>query len=170
MSKEIQAQYPTGANIYAVVLNPGGQAWNGSAFETPTLANWSTYAITLAEQSTTGLYQGDFPILITTAGWYSYLGYLRATGSPLSTDTVIWSDKISWNGSAVSLPFDAVVIEAGINARQALAAILSTNVGKVSGMAANAPVFTGGGNSTTRVSATTDANGNRSAVTLNLPT
>ncbi len=104
MSKELQAQYPTGSAVYAVVLSATGGIWNGSAFETPTLANWTTYAVTLTEQSTTGLYHGNMPALITTAGWYSYIGYLRAGGSPLSTDTAIWSDRIPWSGSAIAVP------------------------------------------------------------------
>ncbi len=117
MAKELQAQYPTGSNIYAIVLNAGGQIWNGSSFETPLLANWTTYAITLTEQSTTGLYQGTMPVLITTAGWYSYLGYLRAGGSAASTDSVIWSDRIPWAGSALAIPGDVGGALATINGK-----------------------------------------------------
>ncbi len=117
MSKELQAQYPTGSVIYAVVLSAGGQAWNGSAFETPLLANWTTYAVTLSEQSTTGLYQGDMPVLITTAGWYSYLAYLRAGGSAASTDTVVWNDKLPWTGTAIAIPGDVGGALAAINSK-----------------------------------------------------
>ncbi len=117
MSKELQAQYPTGSNVYAVVLNATGGIWNGAAFETPTLANWTTYAVTLTEQSTTGLYQGDFPAAIVAAGWYSSLGYLRAGGSAASTDTVIWSDRIPWAGSALAVPGDIGGALAAINSK-----------------------------------------------------
>jgi hypothetical protein len=67
---------------------------------------------------------------------------------------------------------DAITIESGINARQALVPILAAAAGKVGGAVAGSPstvTFTGGNNSTTRITATTDANGNRSAVTLALP-
>ncbi len=111
-------------------------------------------------------------------GWYKVAGNATdtATLGPLllhaSVATADPTDDcfqvVGWDPQQTA--FDQVTIESGINARQALAAILATECGKASGMATNAPVFTGGGNSTTRVSATTDANGNRSAVTLSLPT
>jgi hypothetical protein len=59
-------------------------------------------------------------------------------------------------------------IETGITTREALRGILSVLCGKVSGMDTNAPVFRSAIDSANRVSATTDADGNRSAVTLNL--
>ena len=59
-------------------------------------------------------------------------------------------------------------VETGITTRQALRATLAALAGKVSGMDTNAPVFRAGDDSKDRITATTDANGNRSAVTLNL--
>ncbi len=64
---------------------------------------------------------------------------------------------------------DAVTIETGINLRQAVSLALAALVGKGSGLNANAPVYKGAGTNTTRIAATTDANGNRSAVTLTPP-
>ena len=59
-------------------------------------------------------------------------------------------------------------VETGITTRQALRATLAALAGKVTGMDTNAPVFRAGDDSKDRITATTDANGNRSAVTLNL--
>ena len=64
---------------------------------------------------------------------------------------------------------DAVSIEAGVNARQAVSAILASAVGVLAGAATNTITIQGGNAATTRVTATVDADGNRTAVTLNLP-
>lgn len=66
---------------------------------------------------------------------------------------------------------DSVVVETGINARQALSPILAAAAGATSGAGTSGPfVIKGGNSSTTRVSATVDNSGNRTAVTLTLPT
>lgn len=64
---------------------------------------------------------------------------------------------------------DAVAIEPGINARQALAPILAATAGALSGAGGGTIVVKGGNSSTTRITATTDAAGNRTSVTLALP-
>ena len=64
---------------------------------------------------------------------------------------------------------DAVTIEAGVNARQAVSAILASAVGVLAGAATNTITIQGGNAATTRISATVDADGNRTAVSLNLP-
>lgn len=65
---------------------------------------------------------------------------------------------------------DAVVVETGINFRQAQSMILAGAAGKVSGAGTGTIVIKGANNDTTRITATTDALGNRSALTLSLPT
>ncbi len=64
---------------------------------------------------------------------------------------------------------DAVPIETGINARQALAPILAASAGSISGAGTGSIVITGGGTTLTRITAQTDPSGNRSTVHLNLP-
>jgi hypothetical protein len=60
--------------------------------------------------------------------------------------------------------------EAGINARQALSAVLAALAGVLSGGGTGTVVIrAAGAPGTTRIQATTDNNGNRSVVTLNLP-
>jgi hypothetical protein len=72
------------------------------------------------------------------------------------------------NSVATALLDLANGVETGITTRQALRATLAALAGKVSGMSANAPVFRAGDDSKDRITATTDADGNRSAITLNL--
>lgn len=71
--------------------------------------------------------------------------------------------------SLASGGLDAVVVETGVNARQALSGVLAACAGVVSGAGTGTITIKGGGVATTRVVATTDASGNRSAVTLTLP-
>lgn len=63
---------------------------------------------------------------------------------------------------------DLVLPETGINLRQAISVIGSVCVGKATGVDTGSPTYKGMDNDVTRVSATA-ASGNRSAVTLSLP-
>lgn len=59
-------------------------------------------------------------------------------------------------------------IEAGWTPRQIMRAVSAVLAGKVSGAGANAPVFRDVNDTKARVSATTDADGNRTAVTIDV--
>src|SRR5574343_71367 len=61
---------------------------------------------------------------------------------------------------------DAVVIETGVNARQAMSVVLASAAGVLSGAATTSIAIKGGNVATTRIAATVDSDGNRSAVTL----
>lgn len=69
-----------------------------------------------------------------------------------------------------ALGLDAVVIETGVNARQALSGIFSAAAGVLSGAGTGSITIRGGNVGTTRIVATTDSSGNRSAMALTLPT
>lgn len=72
--------------------------------------------------------------------------------------------------SLAAAGLDSIVIETGVNARQAVSAIAAACAGVASGLATTTAVYRAAANSgTTRITATVDADGNRSAVTLNLP-
>ena len=72
--------------------------------------------------------------------------------------------------SLAAAGLDSIVVETGVNGRQALSAIASACAGVASGLATTTAVYRAAANSgTTRITATVDADGNRSAVTLNLP-
>lgn len=115
---------------------------------------------------------------------------IGSTGSGLSSlapaatalSTVQWTntraaflDNLS--GGAVALAsgvvlasagLDAVVVEIGLNARQALSIIASAAGGTSTGALTGHPVYAGAGVATTRITATASG-GDRSAVTLNIP-
>jgi hypothetical protein len=64
---------------------------------------------------------------------------------------------------------DAVQVENGVNARQALSPILAASVGVLLGAGTGTIVIKGGNVALTRITASTDNAGNRTAVTLSLP-
>lgn len=65
---------------------------------------------------------------------------------------------------------DLVVVETGVNLRQAMSPVLAASAGVLSGADTGTIVIKGGNVATTRITATTDRYGNRSAVTLAIPT
>jgi hypothetical protein len=71
--------------------------------------------------------------------------------------------------SLAAAGLDAIVVETGLNARQALAVNAAALAGVLSGAATTTVTVKGAGVATTRITATVDADGNRSAVTLALP-
>jgi hypothetical protein len=81
------------------------------------------------------------------------------------------STRSTYAGGAVALSssgLDAVMIEIGLNARQALSIMAAESAGTVTGMDTGSPVFKGAGVATTRITATA-ASGNRTLVTLSPP-
>jgi len=108
MAKELTTQFTSGQTIYAAVLNTAGQIWRADThvFETPTAANWTKYAIALTEQSTTGIYEGDFPTAIVTAGTYPVLFRQQSAGSPASTDSAngMLGGTLYWSGTGELSP------------------------------------------------------------------
>jgi hypothetical protein len=78
---------------------------------------------------------------------------------------------IDHNGQTNLSPsgFDSIVVEAGINARQALSPILAASAGVVLGAGTGTVILKGGNSSITRITAATDNAGNRTSVTLVLP-
>lgn len=93
MAGELQAQFPTGSTLYAVLLSAAGAVWNGSAFDaTPTTGEWTTYAVTMAEDATSGCYRGDLPGG-AGSGRFLYRVYKRVGGSAASTDPVVWTGE-----------------------------------------------------------------------------
>jgi hypothetical protein len=77
-------------------------------------------------------------------------------------------DKSGYVLAAAGL--DAIQVESGVNARQALSPILAASAGVLLGAGTGTIVIKGGNVAVTRVTATTDNAGNRTAVTLSLPT
>lgn len=64
---------------------------------------------------------------------------------------------------------DRIALESGVNARQGLAVMAAASAGVVSGADGTTIVIKGANTTTTRITGTVDEDGNRTAVTLNLP-
>lgn len=101
MAAIIEVISQTAQTLYATLHNSSGQVWNtsGQAFENFNSAHWSLYATSLTEQSPTGYYSAAFPSQIL-GGKYTEVFYQQATGAPLTTDPVIGSGSIYWNGTS----------------------------------------------------------------------
>ncbi len=78
---------------------------------------------------------------------------------------------INANGQVALAPsgLDAIPIENGVNARQALTPILAASAGVLLGAGTGTVIIKGGNTPVTRITATTDNAGNRTAVTLSIP-
>jgi hypothetical protein len=77
------------------------------------------------------------------------------------------SDKTGYTLASAGL--DTIVVETGVNARQALSPILAACAGVLAGAPAGPITIKGGNVTTTRITADVDGSGNRTGVTLNLP-
>ena len=92
-------------------------------------------------------------------------GAVQSVTSPVTVGTN--QDKTGYALAGSGL--DAVLVEPGVNARQALAPILAATAGVISGAGSGQITIKGGSTTTTRILANTDAMGNRTSVILTLP-
>lgn len=85
-------------------------------------------------------------------------------------DLILDSAAVKTGYSLSSSGLDSIVIETGVNARQAISVIASAAVGVLAGAATTTVTIAAAENSgTNRITATVDADGNRDSVTLSLP-
>lgn len=88
------------------------------------------------------------------------------------TDPPEWQDlfvniqTVAYNFDSLPTAIWTVVQEGTYTAQAYMRLFASALLGKVSGMQANSPIFRDTGDTTNRISATTDVYGNRSSVTL----
>jgi hypothetical protein len=101
---------------------------------------------------------------VSTRSTYAGGAVASVTG-PVTVGTI--NDKSGYTLASSGL--DAIQVESGVNARQALSPILAASAGIVAGAGTGVVVIKGGNSSSTRITATTDNAGNRSSVTLTLP-
>jgi hypothetical protein len=137
--------------------DPGGVAQTGDAFARIGAAG---AGLTALGDARLAHLDADVSSRSTYAG-----GAVASVTAPVTVGTV--SDKTGYSLAAAGL--DAVMVEAGVNARQALSPILAAAAGVLSGAGSGTIIIKGGNVATTRITASTDASGNRSSVTLNLP-
>lgn len=178
MAGELLTTFDSGTMLYAVVFDATGAVFNvaTSALEAINAANWTQYAVPLSEQSGAGIYRGDFPVGITTGGLFRAVVYQQSGGSPAVGDRDVATGIIHWNG-AVEIGFvnagDAYEPEPGLGVRQVLSLLLAATTGRTSGFqgiqAVSGATFKAPDGVTARVVADTDANGNRTTITLTPP-
>lgn len=95
--------------------------------------------------------------------------YAGGVVAGVSTPVIVGAIGDKTGFSLAPSGLDAITVENGVNARQALAPILAASAGVVAGAGTGVVVIKGGNASITRITATTDNAGNRSSVTLSLP-
>lgn len=104
MANEITTTYSPNSNLYFVVFDPAGLIWDGSIFVILNISNWNSYTVSLVENGTgSGVYDGTFPIGITTAGVYNVVAYEQKGVSPnISDSPPVSMGTISWDGDSES--------------------------------------------------------------------
>jgi len=113
MANELKTRFTSGQTVYAMLLNAAGQIWRTDThvFEAPTAGDWTNYAIALTEQSTTGIYEGNFPTQVAVAGVnpYSVMFLQRAGASPATTDQPngMLGGTVYWNGTTLGEVFSS---------------------------------------------------------------
>ena len=67
MSNEISwRETGTGATVYCTIRSGARTYWNGSVLEALTVANWTTYAVSMTETPAAGyFYVGNWPAALT---------------------------------------------------------------------------------------------------------
>jgi hypothetical protein len=101
MANEIQIDYESGNELYAIVRNSDGQVWNPSlqVFEDfgSDGHDADDYDISLTDRDG-GRYTGDFDAAITF-GRYTVQIFVQASASAADIDELIGSGCIIWTGS-----------------------------------------------------------------------
>lgn len=182
MANEIQVATRPDKSIYATVHDTSGNVWStsSSSFVTYATADLANYVISLTEQGTgSGYYVGTFPSAISE-GAFNVAGYMQSGGSAAEGDVLVGSGPVEWTGSVIG-PFlptgtkqgiaDEVLdrtdgVESGFTLRQSLRLILSSLAGKLSGASGTTISIRDVNDSKDRLVATVDADGNRTALTL----
>lgn len=188
---QIDSSAFSGSTLYALLYNDSGQVYDvpGANFEDFVAAQIGNYDIPLTEQGPgAGYFRADMPTAL--AGLYTFAVRLQAGGVPAITDLSIGaSEAFYWDGAAIvsagdlAQPGDAMALTAGertttaaVFLTQLLEGVHTVGDGLRIMLAALAGKSTGGGtftnrfrdvaDSKNRIDATVDANGNRSAISI----
>ena len=117
----------------------------------------------VAELGTSGIYK--VAVASWDASWSGYVVWDAPLGTQLAVSTFAPDNVVS----LASAGLDNVVVESGLNARQAMAVMASAMGGVLSGSGTATVTIKGAGVGTTRITATVDSQSNRTAVVLNPP-
>lgn len=99
------------------------------------------------------------------ASWSGYVAWDSPLNTFLATSTFTPDTVVSLSAGGL----DNVVVESGLNARQAMSVMAAAMGGVLSGSGTATVTIKGAGVATTRITATVDASANRTAVVLNVP-
>lgn len=161
--------------VLAATEPPGTEAWVGRRIHFP--ASGEIGIVSAYDGSTkTVTFDPVLDVTLSTAGGLEYEDYGSTASGLTAADvwtygTRVLTDKVGFKLASDGL--DSVVAESGVNFRQAQSVIFAAAAGLVAGAETTSMTISaaGSGNSGTgRIAATVDADGNRSAVTLTLPT
>ena len=148
-----------------VVMNAGNDATvfpggSGSIFDP-----WATVLPGGYAPGTAGaIFAANLDAKVSTRSTYAG-GPVSGVTSPVTVGTN--NDKTGYVLASSGL--DSIQVETGVNARQALSPILAASAGVLIGAGTGTIVIKGGNAVITRITASTDNAGNRTAVTLSLP-
>ena len=138
---------------------------DATAFPTPAIDPWSIALPGTYAAGTAGAILGtNLDARVSSRSTFAG-GAVASVTAPVTVGTN--NDKTGYALSPAGL--DRVAIEPGIDARQALSAILAQAAGLISGASTGTLVIKGAQTGATRIVESVDGAGNRSSVTLNLP-
>lgn len=170
MSNEFVWDTTPGLNIYAIRWQPDGDVFitDGSADEAYGAGgnDADDYDVTMSEVgASSGHYVGHFDAGANiAAGIYPYTFYIRQGASPADSDRPIAKGIEYWDGTSEVTNIMTAIVEGAITVEEALRLMLATLTGKSSGGGSATIVFRDTEDTKDRISATVDANGNRTAV------
>ncbi len=157
------------ANFTNLAVTPAGSVTVGTVTDktgyslTQTFpANFTNLAVTPAGSVTVGTVNDKTGYSLTQTFPANFTNLAVTPAGSVTVGTV--NDKTGYQMASGGL--DSVVIEPGVNARQALSLVLATSVGTISGASTNLISIQGGNSTTTRITATVDPAGNRSNIVL----
>ena len=130
---------------------------------TKSIWEYSTTSISLAG-SVGQLMKDNLDAKVSTRSVYAG-GPVVSVTQPVTVGTNQDKSGYSLNANGV----DLVMVETGVNLRQAVSPILAATAGVISGASTGQITIKGGNNTATRIVATTDNIGNRTTVVLTLP-
>lgn len=149
--------FDTATDSLEAIRNRGDAAWT-------TATGFSTLDAA-GVRAAVGLASADLDTQLGTID-----GNVDAVLADTGTDGVVVAAGSKAGYSLAAAGLDAVTVETGLNARQALSVIAAASAGVLSGAATTEiQISAAGVSATNRVTATVDADGNRSSVTLSLP-
>ena len=144
-----------------------GYSLNANAVDlvamTKSIWEYSTTSISLAG-SVGQLMKDNLDAKVSTRSVYAG-GPVVSVTQPVTVGTNQDKSGYSLNANGV----DLVMVETGVNLRQAVSPILAATAGVISGASTGQITIKGGNNTATRIVATTDNIGNRTTVVLTLP-